>query len=1116
MNPGNSPRIQSGSRICFWEFLNALNPWGTSGGSWRASSKSISRSKTMNRGSGLGVPALAGRTQYRLKPGLQTGGSWRDCREPAILRVLLLLLLALAIPACKKTDPPDEKATQGDKAGIGEDAAVKDATIISALVTSEETSLMLSPKMSALSKSLLNLRLPGRGGEAEAVFAPSVSVLDLGPAPSLTATGTVTLESRMWPVATDTKEMPDVDLWRPMLDTVSWFDHAKVHIVDGEHPNGNALRYEARCGFEALAVMKSGEWRSLRGKMRLSWQRAQATAGEPATGWKIAAWKTEEMHFLASPRRLFVEALNSALRSPQDVRKLRHSQHYEATVKYYREGMKSLPHPYFAPISANQKEGIAVADIDGNGFDDIYITVRIGRNMLLRNRGDGTFTEEAASFGLDLPGHTMCALFADFDNDGDLDAMLGRSLLKTSYLENRGGKFFQHPIPPFMPMAVISMAAADYNMDGLLDIYICTYRPAAPPAASPAGGVAQVQEGEFDWPDEFLSAEQAREFRRRLAENRQRKGGTVLDQVGPPNVLLVNRGGGRFEPAPESSSVVIWRNSLQATWGDYDQDGDPDLFVANDWAPSNLFRNDGPAGFREVSGEAGTTYYGFSMGASWGDYDNDGLEDLYVSNMYSDPGRRITARIPGLSRMFVESAAGNWLYRQTARGKFQQVAGTEPPAMTVMNAGWSWGGCFADFDNDRFLDLYVLSGYFTAPKGLSSDLDLESNLWRTTVRTDENLARPSFRMSPEWKRTGPPDNLGPGIDTRLSGVDRTGDRILVHSLNGSERNRYFANRGGRSFADMSGLSGLDNIADSRGFAVLDYDRDGWQDIALVNANLPLFNLYRNEMPAAGLSGGMIAIRFVGGNRTSSPTNGFACRDGFGARVAVDLGDGKLIREHRCGDGWSTQNSATMILGIGSHTNAASVTVKWPSGKTMSTKDVPEGTLLTAYENPVDAPGGEPFTRSGYRAKAATPPASIIERPMFPLAAVDTRAKPGMRLRVYTTLATSSDSCKEHLPLQQRLKDELANEGVDLIAIPIDEQDDNNKLAAFNREWRPAARLVNIPPDKRKDAAGAFTRVLGEEPPLPSTVITDGSGRFLAAQPGVPTVSTLRRLLGSDR
>src|SRR5678809_1056640 len=175
----------------------------------------------------------------------------------------------------------------------------------------------------------------------------------------------------------------------------------------------------------------------------------------------------------------------------------------------------------------------------------------------------------------------------------------------------------QYPSPKHFPMAVISMSAADYNNDGLLDVYLCTYRAAAPPSASPAGGVAQVEEGAFDWPDEFFTPEMAKEFRRRLAENRKLKGGTVLDQVGPPNVLLVNRGGGRFEVAPENKTVGIWRNSLQATWGDYDQDGDPDLFIANDWAPSNLFRNDGAAGFKDVTEEAGTTAYGFSMGASW-------------------------------------------------------------------------------------------------------------------------------------------------------------------------------------------------------------------------------------------------------------------------------------------------------------------------------------------------------------------------------------------------------------------------------------------------------------------------------------------------------------------
>jgi len=236
-------------------------------------------------------------------------------------------------------------------------------------------------------------------------------------------------------VAKGTKKVGEVDLWRPLLDAVSSFEHAKVYILSGEHPEGDALRYEAQGGFEALAMMKSGEWRSLQGKMKLTWQRAKATAGQPEPDWQITGWKTEEMHYIASPKRLFVEAVETALKAPQDVAKVRRSGHYEATVKYYREGMKSPPHPYFAPISVNQKEGVAVADIDGDGFDDIYITVRIGTNMLLRNQGDGTFKEEAALHGLALPGHSTCAIFAVFDDDVLADGAVLLAELAVRWLE---------------------------------------------------------------------------------------------------------------------------------------------------------------------------------------------------------------------------------------------------------------------------------------------------------------------------------------------------------------------------------------------------------------------------------------------------------------------------------------------------------------------------------------------------------------------------------------------------------------------------------------------------------------------------------------------------------
>jgi hypothetical protein len=1041
---------------------------------------------------------------------VSNGRSWA-------LRFVTLLALALPIAKHIIQSPPEENTKSPANPALtreepSPEVIATDTQVVRQLVDSEETILLLNQKLTPLSNHVLELRLPGPDAKASSLFAPTLhltDVIDLQKAPPQQQGQSI--ESFPWPLGSASVQNQEKSIWQPLFDRVSFFEHADLVILEGNHPDGDRWRFESKASFTALARMKSEDWRSFDGKIDLIWERPKTSEGG-AGEWQITQWHTKEMHWRSASKPFFTESLASALGDPQTSSKLRRSQHFAATVKHYTDGMQNLPHPYFAPISVNQKEGLAIVDINKDGWDDIYITVRIGKNMLLVNQGDGTFAEQSEAYQLDLPGHTTCALFADFDNDGDQDVMLGRSLLKSSYLENRDGVFHQVPIPTFMPMAVISMSAADYNNDGLLDVYLCTYRPAAPSSASPAGGVAQGEDDNFDWPDEFFDPELAREYRQRVSEHQQRKGGTVLDQLGPPNMLLINRGNGQFEPAPENETIGVWRNSLQATWGDYNLDGRPDLYIANDWGLDSLFRNDGPDGFTDVSQQVGITSYGYAMGATWGDYDNDGWEDLYVSNMYSEAGRRMTRSIPGLDPMFVESAAGNWLYHRTGAEAFQQVAGMNAPAMTVLKAGWSWGGCFVDFDNDTFLDLYVLSGYFTAPKQLDSGIEMESNLWRTMVRTDPTLARSSFRLSPEWKRTSAPDNQGPMIDARLAGVEREGNRVEVHSLNGSERNHYFANRNGQSFSDVSALSGLDNIADSRGFAVLDFDRDGWQDLALVNANEPMFNLYHNDMAASGYQGGVIAIKFVGGNKTGEPNTTFTCRDGYGARVTVDLAGSKLIREHRCGDGWSTQNTSTMLIGIGNHAIIPMLTVKWPSGKTAVTKDIPEGTLLTVYENPAEASQKGSFERSTYRIaipRQVTPPK---QRSLFPVATADSEARPGFKLRVYTTFSTANIPYVNDLARLQHLRDTLLPDGVEFVAVTVDPRDTEEMLGNYASTHQPATRLVIVPPDQRSTVLGLFAKVFGGRPPMPSSVVTDGEGRILGIQTGLPGISTLRKLL----
>ncbi|MDB4754289.1 VCBS repeat-containing protein, partial [Akkermansiaceae bacterium] len=197
-----------------------------------------------------------------------------------------------------------------------------------------------------------------------------------------------------------------------------------------------------------------------------------------------------------------------------------------------------------------------------------------------------------------------------------------------------------------------------------------------------------------------------------------------LNQVGPPNVLMINQGGGKFAPAPEGPQINLWKNTVQATWADLDEDGDPDLYLSNDFSSDNLYRNDGKDGFVDITRESGLTTYGFGMGACFGDYDNNGHQDLYVSNMFSKAGRRILSSFDGIDPNYLHSVNGNVLYKRPDSKNFERVSGLEPPSLLVAEAGWSWGGQFVDFDNDGDLDIHALSGYFTAPKELASEVDL--------------------------------------------------------------------------------------------------------------------------------------------------------------------------------------------------------------------------------------------------------------------------------------------------------------------------------------------------------------------------------------------------------
>lgn len=329
-------------------------------------------------------------------------------------------------------------------------------------------------------------------------------------------------------------------------------------------------------------------------------------------------------------------------------------------------------------------QGLAIADVNGDGREDVYVCQPAGLpNRLYVQTPAGTLVDATYESGVAWLDLSRSALFVDLDNDNDQDLVV---VLRWYMLihENDGKGRFQVRKVVETNFSLMSLTAADYDNDGDLDLYVCGYGP------GPEGSPTDIFANPVPYHD---------------ANN------------GARNFLLRNEGQLDFLDVTEEVGLEVnnRRFSFAAAWEDYDNDGDLDVYVANDFGRNNLYRND-DGKFVDVASAAGVEDIAAGMSVSWADYDHDGLMDVYIANMFSSAGNRIAyqrqfkADSDQTTRDQIRRhARGNTLFRNQGDGRFADVS----LEAGVTMGRWAWGSLFTDLNNDGWEDLYVVNGFLT-------------------------------------------------------------------------------------------------------------------------------------------------------------------------------------------------------------------------------------------------------------------------------------------------------------------------------------------------------------------------------------------------------------------
>ncbi len=567
--------------------------------------------------------------------------------------------------------------------------------------------------------------------------------------------------------------------------------------------------------------------------------------------------------------------------------------------------------PRYKAVHYDHGNGIAVADVDGDQLEDLYFTTQLGSNQLWKSLGGGRYRDITTTAGLAMTDRiSVGGSFADIDNDGDADLFVTTVRKGNALFRNDGtGRFEEITEEAGLTYSGHSSAGIffDYDNDGLLDLFLANVGVYTSDETGRGGYYV-------GFPDAFK--------------------GHQIPGRSEASILYKNLGSGRFRDVSESVLLLDRSWTGDASPVDFNRDGFLDLYVLDMQGDDNYYENVGGRFFVDRTERLFPQTPPGTMGVKAFDWNNDGLLDLFLTDMHSDMGEQIgpereklKARIPAGAVGLENSIMGNAFFENTGEG-FREIS----DAIGAENY-WPWGISVDDLNADGWDDVFVTAS-MNFPFRYGINTVLLNNRGKRFLDSE-------FILGVEPRKREP---VRPWFDLDCSAEGAAEFSTEGWAIFGNQTAAPDGEAGTARHPFCEGRDGTVTILAARGTrssAVLDIDGDGDLDVVTNEFNDEPQVLVSNLAQQRALH--YLKIRLVG-TRSN--------RDGLGARVTVFHEDGFQLKVHDGSSGYLSHSLIPLYFGLGARAKADRIEVEWPSG-VKQVVDAPPANQILEIVEPAD-------------------------------------------------------------------------------------------------------------------------------------------------------------------